>query len=55
MMDERRELRMKTLVNEEERDNYKRLSKAIKKSARRDKIKYTEVLANKAEITASKN
>ena len=55
MMDERREQRMKTLVNEEERNNYKRLSKAIKKSARRDKIKYTEDLANKAEIAASKN
>ena len=43
------------MANEEERDNYKRLSKAIKKSARRDKIRYTEDLANKAEIAARKN
>ena len=57
LMNERQELRKKVLDTENEADkaSYNRLSKAIKKSAQRDKRSYTEELATKAENAARQN
>ena len=57
MMDQRRELRDKVLSrdNQSDRDNYRRISKEIKKSAQRDKRSYFDSLAARAEEAARQN
>ena len=57
LMNERQVMRNRVLDKENEADkaSYKRLSKAIKKSAQRDKRIYTEELAIKAENAARQN
>ena len=57
MMNGRREIRKKMLSSENDTDkeNYRKLTKAIKKSARRDKAKFVDDLASQAEAAARQN